>query len=84
MQHGWQEPDQRRQDCRPGRPRTSQDIRVLVLRPARENPGRGYRRVSPEEEVASDRVEATIGVDPRVGTETLDQLEAGPRSCDHG
>ena len=32
---------------------------------------------------AADRVEATIGVDPRAGTETLDQLEAGPGSGDH-
>jgi len=38
---------------------------------------------SPDEEVAADRVEATIGVDPRVGTETLAQLEADPGSGDH-
>ena len=35
-----------------------------------------HRAASPDEEVAADRVEATIGVDPRAGTETLDQLEA--------
>ena len=44
---------------------------------------RGSRVASPDEEVAADRAGARIGVDPRVGTETLDQLEAGPGSGDH-
>jgi putative transposase len=40
----------RRWTCpsRPGRPRTSQEIRHLVLRLAGENPARGYRRVRGE------------------------------------
>ena len=33
---------------RPGRPATGQEIRDLVLRIARENPARGYRRVHGE------------------------------------
>ena len=60
-------------------------IEVALLLEVRGHPGcgsarleRGSRVASPDEEVAAGRVEATIGVDPRVGTETLDQLEAGP------
>jgi putative transposase len=42
IKHKWTYPDQS------GRPRTSRDIRALVLRLARENPAWGYRRVHGE------------------------------------
>jgi putative transposase len=32
----------------PGRPRTGQSVRALVLEMARDNPGRGYRRIHGE------------------------------------
>jgi hypothetical protein len=75
---------------RPALQASDLSVEVALLLEVRGHPGcgsarreRGSRVASPDEEVAADRVEATIGVDPRAGTETLDQLEAGPGSGDH-
>ena len=74
---------------RPALQASDLSIEVALLLEVRGHPGcgsvrleRGSRVASPDEEAAADRVEATIGVDPRVGTKTLDQLEAGPGSGD--
>jgi hypothetical protein len=44
---------------------------------------RGSKVASPDKEVAADRAGARIGVHPRVDTEMLGQLRAGPGSGDH-
>ena len=46
---------------RPGRPRTSEEIRALVLRLAQENPARGYLRVHGELRLLGHQIsEATV------------------------
>ena len=57
---------------RPGRPRTIRSIRLLVLRLARENPSRGYRRIPGNLHVLGIKVAASTvweilkqaGIDP--------------------
>jgi len=62
---------------RPGRPRTSQDIRDLVLRPAQENPARGYRRVHgelcrPGHRISSATVQRILRARRRPAPQTMD------------
>ena len=52
-----------------GRPATRRNIRVLVLRPARENPGWGYRRIHGElaglgVKIAASEILKKAGIDP--------------------
>lgn len=72
---------------RPGRPRTVHSIRVLVLRLARENPQRGYRRLHGELLVLGVKVAASTvweilreaGIDPapeRAGSTWADFLRS--------
>ncbi|MDF9817239.1 putative transposase [Streptomyces sp. SPB162] len=72
---------------RPGRPRTVRSIRLLILRPARESPNRGYRRIPGELLVLDVKVAASTvwevlkdaGIDPapeRASSTSVDFLRS--------
>ena len=63
---------------RPGRPRTSEEIRALVLRLARENPAWGYRRVHGELRRLGHQIsEATVRRDLACSTTRTGPAERG-------